>query len=314
MSTDSAIPVSGKTFLCVCLNPVLQKTLVYERLAPGEVNRTARSRIDPAGKGLGPTRVLAQLGERSIHLTGLGGPTRSWFLELCAAEALDVAWFESGAPIRFCTTLVETAAGRATELVEEALPVAAEATDRLFARYAELLPRTDAVLLSGTVASGYAPGTMGELARRAAAAGKRLYLDLKGHDLADCLASRPVVAKPNLEELAASLGADYAVLRVDPAAARACVAEAGRRWFAESGTYLVVTRGHEPVLYWDGGLLGELAVATVAAVNPIGSGDAFGAGLARALEAGAPLADAVAEGVRLGGLNAACLKPGSLRD
>ena len=49
---------------------------------------------------------------------------------------------------------------------------------------------------------------------------------------------------------------------------------------------LVVTRGARPTLYWDGDTLREAAVEPLEAVNPIGSGDSFHAGMAAAFEAG----------------------------
>ena len=303
--------VSGKTFLCVCLNPVLQKTLVFGRLELGEVNRTDSYRLDVAGKGICPTRVLTQLGEKAIHLTQLGGPTRDWFLSKCADDGLEVEWVESGAPIRFCTTLIERDPKEATELVEEALPVAENTSGLILERLSAILPRVDAVLLSGTVAAGIRPGTMGRMAALAREAGKRLYLDIKGKDLQDCLQYRPVCVKPNLEELAATMGVPYASVK-EERAARALVAKAGGEYFDRYGSCLVVTRGAASTLYWDGRALKERGIDRVDVVNPIGSGDSFGAGLARMLEGGADLEAAVAEGTRLGGLNAARLKPGSI--
>ncbi len=303
---------SGKTFLCVCLNPVIQKTLMFDRLHIGEVNRTSRHRIDVAGKGICPTRVLTQLGEKAVHLTQLGGPTRDWFLSMCASDGLAVEWVESEAPIRFCTTLIETGTREATELVEEAAPVGAGTSDRLAGRFSALLPGIDAVLLSGTVAAGIEPGTMGRLAKLAAEAKVSLYLDIKGRDLGDCLLYGPVCVKPNLEELALTMGVPYSSVRQDDAA-RTLVEEAGRNFHSRHGCLLVVTRSSKSTLFWDGSYLGERPVDRVDAINPIGSGDAFGAGLARMLEGGAGLEEAVAEGTRLGGLNAAQLKPGSIR-
>ncbi|MEI6876358.1 MAG: hypothetical protein WCL50_14645, partial [Spirochaetota bacterium] len=61
-------------FLVVCLNPTIQKTLVFGSLAKGEVNRSALHRVDVAGKGVCGARVFGQLGKRAIHLTHLGGP------------------------------------------------------------------------------------------------------------------------------------------------------------------------------------------------------------------------------------------------
>jgi 1-phosphofructokinase/tagatose 6-phosphate kinase len=305
--------ISAKRFLCVCLNPVIQKTLVFQALDMGEVNRTGSHRMDAAGKGICPTRVLTQCGEKAVNFTQLGGPMRDWFLSLCHDDGLDVEWVESGSPIRYCTTLIETGPRhRATELVEEAIPVAGNTSDLLVQRFGELVSNFDAVLLSGTVARGIRQGTMGVLAELSSAAGKHLYLDLKGADLQDCLRYRPVSVKPNLEELAHTMNVPYVEVRSE-GAARALVEKAGRKYHDEYGAWLIVTRGAGSTLFWDGRYLGEHPVDPVAVVNPIGSGDAFGAGVARMLEGGADLQTAVAEGTRLGGLNAGLLKPGTIR-
>jgi len=246
-----------------------------------------------------------------VHFTQLGGPTRAWFLAMCAIDNVEVEWVESDAPIRFCTTLIEQSSGNATELVEESLPVAPGTSDALVERFGQLVRQADAVLLSGTMATGIAPGTMARFARLAWEVGAHLYLDIKKQDLLDCLPYHPICAKPNLEELAQTFGIPYKALR-DEQAARSFVAEQGRRFYDEFGTYLVVTRGAKPTLYWDGHMLCERPVDPVKVRNPIGSGDAFGAGLARILERAGSIHDAVAEGTRLGGLNAAQLKPGTL--
>ena len=83
-------------YLAVCLNPVIQKTLVFTSLAKGEVNRTSEYRVDASGKGINVARVLGQLGRPAIHLSQLGGPTRDWFLALCAADSLNARWVDSG--------------------------------------------------------------------------------------------------------------------------------------------------------------------------------------------------------------------------
>ena len=302
---------SEPSFLCVCLNPTIQKTLVFSKIHAGEVNRTAQWRIDVAGKGIIPTRILTQLGERAVHLTQLGGPNRDWFLSMCAEDQIPIEWVESDAPIRFCTTLIEESEGHATELVEESLPVAPGTSEAIIARFSELVQKTSAVLLSGTVATGIVPGTMARLADIASKAGARLYLDIKKQDLLECLEFHPLCVKPNLEELAQTLGIPYDEVR-EETTARRLVAETGRKFYERFGTYLVVTRGAKSTLYWDGRQLCEQPVNPVNVRNPIGSGDAFGAGLARILERGGSIHDAVKEGTRLGGLNAAQLKPGSI--
>jgi sugar/nucleoside kinase (ribokinase family) len=90
----------------------------------------------------------------------------------------------------------------------------------------------------------------------------------------------------------------------------------GRLWAKLYEKYpcaLVLTRGSESLWYAEKGELSEFAFKSVEPLNTTGSGDAFSAGLAAALEEGASLVDAVAEGVRCGALNAALLKPGVIR-
>lgn len=309
-----ATTFGDKCYLTVCLNPTIQQTIVFPRLVKGEVNRSAEYRVDIAGKGICPARVLGQLGRRAIHLTHLGGPTREWFLAMCAEDRIDVRWVESGSEIRFCTTIIDREEHSATELVEEARAVAPGTAEAVIEAFRTLLPEVATVMLSGTTAVGYPPGIMPTLARLGAEAHKRLFLDLKGRALLESLPYRPAVVKPNLEELFQTYEPERRTpgVTADESAIRDLVARAGREYRERYGSYLVVTRGTAPTLFWDGEALCEAPVIPVEAVNPIGSGDSFNVGIATALEDGATIAEAVAEGNRLGALNASRLKPGSI--
>ena len=305
------------SYVVVCLNPVIQRTLVYARLDKGEVNRTADHRVDAAGKGVDCARVLAQAGKKAVNLTQLGGPTRDWFLDLCEQDGVALRWVESGSEIRFCTTVLDLADGSATELVEEARPVEEGTGERVLVAFRELLPSCSTVMLSGTKASGFSGDLMPRLAALAGEAGKRLFLDIKGSDLLGSLVHRPLVVKPNLEELLQTYAPEKAAaLRsgegYDEGEIRAFLSSVGAEYREKYGAWLVVTRGAMPALFWDGRRLGECPARRIKALNPIGSGDAFNVGLAIALEEGASIAEAVAEGTRYGALNAERLKPGSI--
>lgn len=312
-------------FLVVCLNPVVQNSLVFDRLVLGEVNRTARYRVDASGKGINVARVLGQTGRSALQLSQLGGPTREHFLAMCAADGLSVRWVESNSEIRTCTTVIDAASGSATELVEEARPVGEGTGERLLSAFEEELEGSDAVIISGTKAAGFPSDIVPSMAALAGERGKKLILDIKGADLSASLPFRPLVAKPNLEELlqtyaperaeayrsgGASGGAEAAGLGGDKL--RDFVASIGSEYREKYGCYLVVTRGTAPTLYWDGSALREHRGEVVRALNPIGSGDSFTAGLAAVIVEGGSLGEAVAEGSRLGALNALRLKPGSI--
>jgi len=330
-----------KKFLIVCLNPVIQKTLVFESLELDHVNRAKIVRTDASGKGVNVARVLSQRGADALHLTQAGGPNREWFLSLCAADGLAVEWVDSGSEVRFCTTVIETATHRATELVEEAVPVLPGTEERLLERFDLLLPGFDILVISGTKAAGYSDRVIPEMVKRATARRITTVLDIKGRDLMACLPFRPAVVKPNLSEFLATFpqtggasfsgtslgkallsgtssgGAAYDCTATDcaaasPAVLRAQVQEYARGWKERFGTELIVTRGAAPIWFSQDGRAAEEPIVPVEALNPTGSGDSFTAGLVFAIAEGASLRDAIREGARLGALNAANLKPGSI--
>ncbi len=68
--------MNNDSFLTVCLNPTLQKTIVLQKLLEDEVNRTNEHFLDASRKGINVSRVLTQLGAEVIHLTQVGGRNR----------------------------------------------------------------------------------------------------------------------------------------------------------------------------------------------------------------------------------------------
>ena len=301
-----------KKFLVVCLNPVIQKTLVFERLELDSVNRARVVRTDASGKGVNVARVLSQRGAKAVHCTHAGGPNRDWFLSLCAADGLAVEWVDSGSEVRFCSTIIDAAAKTATELVEEALPVSPGTAELLLERFESLVPRFDVLIVSGTKAAGYPDSVIPAMMKRASAQGLMTLLDIKGRDLVACLPFRPAVVKPNLSEFLATFPAPGGA-SAGAAALRTHVQDYAKAWKERYGTELVVTRGSSPIWFSEGGRAVEESIVPAEAINPTGSGDSFTAGLAFALAAGGSLRDAIREGARLGALNAANLKPGSIQ-
>lgn len=306
---------STGAFLCVCLNPVIQKTLVFKRVVPGEVNRAVAHRVDASGKGVNVARVLAQTGRRAIHLTQAGGVNRDWFLSMCAGSGFELRTVDSGSEIRFCYTVIDEATGDATELVEESASVVPGAGDGILAAFKAALPECSALIVSGTKAAGFDNGIIGEMARLAEASGLLVVLDVKGADLLSALPFHPFVVKPNLSEFISTwplpAGVD-ARSASDDGAVRDHAEKVGGELFERYGTRLVLTRGSRSIWYHDGSSLREEAVEPRRALNPTGSGDAFTAGLTATLADGGTLRDAIREGSRLGRLNAERLMPGSV--
>jgi len=307
-------------FLTVCLNPTLQKTLRFSSIYPGTVNRTGDHRLDASGKGINVTRVLTQLGKNSVHLTQLGGGLRPLFLSLCEQDGLSVQWVESESQIRFCYTLLSEG-NAVTELVEESEPVAAQTEDRLLEKLDDILAKTpdlNWLIISGTKAAGFSDVVIPAMTQKAKEKGLKVILDIKGKDLTESLKYQPDIVKPNLFEFAAGFAPglirNNELITIDDSTKeqiKSAVLDMAQKYKCR----VILTNGSRKIIAasadkMSGDGFFEIEVRPVKAVNSIGCGDSFTAGLASALEEGAGFREAIGEGCRCGALNAALVRPG----
>ncbi|HEX5446417.1 MAG TPA: PfkB family carbohydrate kinase, partial [Pirellulales bacterium] len=133
----------------------------------------------------------------------------------------------------------------------------------------------------------------------------RVVLDARGPELLEALPCRPLVVKPNREELARTLDRP-----LDDEAALL----AGMRELNDRGAqWVVITEGKHAV--WASSAqevfrLQPMAIGRV--VNPIGCGDCLAAGVAWGISQGHDVVEAVRIGIAAAAQNAAQLLPGRL--
>ena len=302
-------------FLTVCLSPTLQKTLRFSSIIPGTVNRSIVHRLDVSGKGINVSRVLTQLTKKVTHLTQLGGVTRPLFLDLCREDSLAVEWVESNSPIRYCYTVINGADGSVTELVENSDPVGEGTGGRILEKFDALLPGCRCLIISGTKAAGFSDDVIPLMVQRAKKKDVTVILDIREKDLIESLRHGPDIIKPNLAEFAVTFAPDLLkgnVLPEDESAVKSRISAVAAELCKKYRCRIILTRGEQSVWAADGGDFFEIDCTAVKPLNSTGSGDAFTAGLASALENGADFSAAITEGIRCGTLNALCLKPGSI--
>ena len=290
------------------MNPTMQKTLVFPRLEKDKVNRTGEYHLDASGKGVNVARVLTQLGKSCYHLTQLGGFFRPLFLDLCREDGLSVEWVESYSPIRFCYTVLDQHEKTVTELVEESEKVEEKTGDRLLEKYKELITGSSTLIISGTKAEGFNDNLIPEMVRMAKEKNLLVILDIRGNDLINCLPYRPDIIKPNLNEFLSTFAPEIHQKNIKNA-----VQEIWAGLYEKYHCSLILTNGSEPLLYAERDELSEYSPCPADQINSTGSGDAFTAGLAAALEEGASFIEAIAQSAKCGALNAAHLRPGVIK-
>ena len=282
--------------LCIGTTPAAQRVMVFRKLTRDAVNRAVTTLDGAAGKSVNVAKVLKGLGEHPVATGFLGGDRGEELQTLLAAQGIEMDFVPVGARTRQCITLLDKSSHTHTELVEESQPVAAADYDKLMSVIRRRVAGCRAVVMSGTITPGgpvdlYFHGT--QLAHEADAIS---VVDAQGAPLCEALRAGPGVVKPNRSELAATMKRDLQ----DEAAVMAAMRELGER----GAQRVVVTAGKEPTLAFDGRSFWKVQAPRIDAVNPIGSGDAFAAGLIWRLLRGEDLGEACRWAAAVGAANA----------
>ncbi len=285
--------------LCVGGTPAVQRTLIFDRLDIGGVNRARKVHITASGKVVNAARSVTTLRGQALLVTFLGGDSGRFVSRTLDSEGVphEATWLEDDAPTRTCATLL-SGDGQVTELVEEAPPVSEKDVADLETTVRRYLHEAQALCLIGSFPPGVPDDTYARLTRHAGEAGVPVLVDAQKSLLLHALNERPFIVKPNLEETAAALDLTISGDGSDALAAVSALVEAGARWalvtLGASGAAL----GDETGRRW------RIEPPAIEAVNPIGSGDALAGGLLSALIRGASVPEATVYGTACAAANA----------
>ena len=295
---------SGGMILCIGTTPAVQRVMVFRKLTLDAVNRAVTTLDAAAGKFVNVAKVLSSLGEHPVAVGFLGGDRGEFVRRALAARGVEGEFVTVAAQTRECITVIDESTGTHTELVEEGGAVGAGDFEGLLAIVRRRINGGRAVVMSGTVAAGGPADFYLQLTRLAHEAGALAVADAQGQALTTALAGQPDLVKPNRPELAATVG------RALHSAAE--VRAAMRELHARGARRVVVTAGGEAVLAFDGREFWRITPPSVEVANPIGSGDAFTAGLVSRLVRGDDLGEACRWGAAAGAANALTMLPGDL--
>lgn len=284
------------------LSPAWQQILVFDRFAAGEVNRAVEAHWCGSGKVLNVGIGLAHLGADCRTIAPLGGAARTAIEAEFASLGAPLRTIACREPTRVCTTILDRATGTTTELVENARSLLTEELAACVQAFAVEAASAGVVVLTGSLPGGVSSSFYRELLERTPA---RAVMDVRGPELEAALPCRPLVVKPNREELAKTFGRTLST--------EAELLSAMRRLNSDGAQWVVVTAGKDAVLATSAGHAYRLLPPKIEnIINPIGCGDALAAGMAVAIERGAEVIDAVRYGMAAAADRLRLLLPGRL--
>ena len=265
--------------LTVTLNVAIDKAYRVDELKPGEVMRVRECTYTAGGKGLNVTKA-AKIAGADVLATGfIGGHAGAFVREQLDDKGIANDFVAVNGETRSCINIIDSKTGVQTELLEPGFTVTDEDVAALMQKFDTLLERADIVTFSGSAPAGCSDTIYTDLIERVKAAGKKAILDSSGTLLVNGIQARPILIKPNRDELSALAGL--------PAGNDSQIADyAGRLHHDGMIDYVVVSLGTDGALLAcaDGVFRGTAPV--IAAVNTVGCGDAMVAALAVGFERG----------------------------
>ncbi len=262
----------------VTLNPSLDRTLTFNNLTLGTVNRAIATRIDLGGKGINVARALCALGVECRVCGLLGSGSGDAFLEQLQAEGLGCLFVRHAGEVRVNITAVDQERAETTKLNEPGAQVDAAVVDQLQVLLLEQLLPGDAVLLSGSLPVGAPADSYRQLISSFRQRGAICGLDTSGPAFHEGLVAAPEWIKPNLEEAEELLGYPLE----DNLGIRRALSELHNRGAA----HILLSAGASGLLYSHAGKAWLAQPPQVVVRSTVGAGDAAFAGAFAAWLAG----------------------------
>ena len=292
--------------VCLAANPSVDRLFEVERLVKGDIHRPASFVQVAGGKGLNAARAASALGADVCAVAMLRGHSGRWLQEALSAGGVRGEFVWTHGESRSSLSVADRETEGLTEFYEHGEVAPRSAWVELTHAAVSRLEAGGWLTISGSMPRGAPDDGYGDLISEARSLGVHVALDADGVRLIQALPSGPDVVKVNVAEASGLLGVPTARREDSLLAASKIRAMAGG-----DGHAGIVTRGAEGVMLAapDGSLYE--GILYVRGRYPVGSGDAFLAGLVTALDRGDAWEDALRLALGAGAANAEM--PGAAR-
>lgn len=255
----------------ITLNPSIDYIFKVKEFKEASLNHIFDEEALPGGKGLNVSRIMKELGTNATNLGFLGGFTGTFIEEKLDAYQISHDFVKISHPTRInlkMKSAVETELnGLGPEITSMEL--------QNFMEKISQVKKEDIVILSGSIPSSLPETIYKEIVQIIKVKGASFVIDTSGEKLLNLIEDKPLLVKPNIEELASLFDTNitsskevitYGEILLEKGAQHVIVSlgEEGSMYLGKSGTYHA-----QPII-------GKL-------VNSVGAGDSMVAGFVDSL-------------------------------
>lgn len=180
------------------LNPSVDYVIQVDDLIIGSLNKMNQEAKYPGGKGINVSRVLNELNYNNTALGFLGGYTGNFIEKQMQEKGGGTNFIRIKDETR---TNIKLKSSGETEINGLGPDIDSDESDQLLQQL-EQITKEDTVILSGSAPPSLAQHYYEEMVKIIANTGSAFVVDTTGESLKSTLAYRPLLIKPNKEELA----------------------------------------------------------------------------------------------------------------
>ncbi len=285
----------------VCLNPSIDHMIAVDSLVCGGLNRVRDSRYDAGGKGLNVAVAISALGGEAECVGFMDRENARLFETRLrkSGTAYDFIWRD--VPTRTNLKVFDRSCGVVTEFNESGRAVGEEELARMTELIVHRARHADVLVLSGSMPPACPADYYARVLRAVAGESCRCVLDADGAPLAEGIAARPWLIKPNRAELETLTGRSLRGV--------ADVRDAAREIIARGVAVVAVSLGADGAIIADADEAFFAPRLDIDVHSTVGAGDAMVAGLVCGFSAGKGLREAFCMGVAAA--SAMCMTEGS---
>lgn len=291
--------------LVVNLNASVDKRYEIEDIQKGKVLRAKYVENTPGGKGIHVANVATILKEDCIATGLLGGKSGEFIEESLEKYGIKQDFVKIKGETRSCLAFITEDLVQ-TEILEPGPEVSEIEQQKFLDKYMELMDGAAIISASGSVPKNIPKNFYRKLIEIANAKNKKFLLDTSGELLKEGIEGKPYFIKPNKDEIEALTGrkinnTEDAIREI-------------KEFHNKGIAFVSISLGAKGSIAGIDGKIYRVIVPKIEAMNPVGSGDAYVAGIAAALHRGYKVVDTLKLASACGTANALEKETGFVRE
>jgi len=262
--------------ITVTLNPAIDKTIEIDDFIIGNVNRIVSTRVDAGGKGINVSKVIKELGDKSLALGFLGGNSGNQIKNYLDDINIKNDFLILKGETRTNIKIIDKVNNTHTDINEKGPSLMGQDITNIKEKIMEYCKPDSLVVLSGSVPIGVSSDIYCEIIKDVKNKGGKVILDADGEMLLQGIKAGPYMVKPNVEELEKAFGKKINNEEE--------VIETARKVLEYGVKYVVISQGSEGSIFISADKVAKVKGIKVEVKSTVGAGDSMVAAMAVAIE------------------------------